>query len=337
MSDHQKDNTILNVDRLNTWFFTRAGIVKSVRDVSFSLKKGEVLGIVGESGSGKSVTGMSIMGLIEPPGRIVSGSITFQGTELTTLSFDEMRRYRGRRIAMIFQNPLMTLNPVLTIRDQMFEAISEHDNVPKKDLEARALEALKAVGIPSPEERLSRYPHEFSGGMRQRIVIAIALLHNPDLIIADEPTTALDVSIQAQIIHKMRELIDGMGRAMIWVSHDIATLSELSDRIMVMYAGAVMETGTTAEIISAPRHPYTVKLLESLPSRNVPGKPLKQIQGNMPSLIDIGPGCPFRSRCERALDACSEPVEVSAMSATHFVSCRNPHDASENKHAGAAE
>ena len=313
-----------DVTGLNTWFFTRAGTFKSVRDVSFSLRRGEVLGIVGESGSGKSVTGMSIMGQVDEPGRIVSGSITLDGEELTTLSFDEMRHYRGKRIAMVFQNPLMTLNPLMRVRDQMFEAISEHEAASHAEMQARCIEALRSVGIPSPEERLSAYPHELSGGMRQRVVIAIALLLNPDLIIADEPTTALDVTIQAQIIHQMRRQIDERGLGMIWITHDLATLSELADRILVMYAGAMMETGTTADIIGSPRHPYTNKLLESVPSRNVPGERLRQIRGSMPSLLSLGSGCPFMGRCEYATDECAEGVAERVFSPTHRVWCNHP-------------
>jgi peptide/nickel transport system ATP-binding protein len=312
------------VDGLNTWFFTRVGTFKSVRDVSFSLRRGEVLGIVGESGSGKSVTGMSIMGQVDEPGRIVSGSIKLDGEELTALSFDEMRHYRGKRIAMVFQNPLMTLNPLMRVRDQMFEAISEHGPASQADMQARCIEALRSVGIPSPEERLSAYPHELSGGMRQRVVIATALLLNPDLIIADEPTTALDVTIQAQIIYQMRRQIDERGLGMIWITHDLATLSELADRILVMYAGAMMETGTTADIIGSPRHPYTRKLLESVPSRNVPGEKLRQIRGSMPSLLSLGAGCPFMGRCEFATEACAEGVAERVLSPTHRVWCNHP-------------
>ena len=318
-------DSILQIENLNTWFHTRQGDVKSVRNVSFEIAKGEVLGIVGESGSGKSVTGMSIMGQIDDPGEIVSGSIKFKGKELTDLSFDEMRHLRGKEIAMIFQNPLMTLNPVLRIRDQMFEAIAEHETVSRAEKEDRCIKALEAVGIPSPAERLDKYPHEFSGGMRQRIVIATALLHEPDLIIADEPTIALDVTIQAQIIFKVRQLIDDLGRAMIWISHDLATLSELADRVMVMYAGTTMEIGTTAEIIGSPRHPYTRKLLESLPSRNTPGERLQQIRGNMPSLVDIGPGCPFASRCDRVVDKCREAITPQQLTQSHAIWCCNPH------------
>jgi peptide/nickel transport system ATP-binding protein len=312
------------VDGLNTWFFTRMGIFKSVRDVSFDVRRGEVLGIVGESGSGKSVTGMSIMGQVEEPGRIVSGLIELDGEDLTALSFDQMRSYRGRRIAMVFQNPLMTLNPLMRIGDQMYEAISEHETASRDQMRVRAIDALRSVGIPSPEERLTAYPHELSGGMRQRVVIATALLLNPDLIIADEPTTALDVTIQAQIIHQMRRQINERGLGMIWISHDLATLSELADRILVMYAGAMMESGTTADIIGAPRHPYTRKLLESVPSRNVPGERLKQIRGTMPSLLSLGAGCPFMGRCEYATGACAEGVPERVLSPSHRVWCHHP-------------
>jgi len=314
------------VDGLNTWFFTRQGVVKSVRDISFDLRRGEVLGIVGESGSGKSVTGMSIMGQIDDPGRIVSGSIALDGEELTAFTFEEMRRYRGRKIAMVFQNPLMTLNPLMRVRDQMYEAISEHEDISRKEMHDRCIEVLKAVGIPSPEERLDAYPHEMSGGMRQRVVIATALLLGPDMIIADEPTTALDVTIQAQIIYHIRRQIDERGLGMIWISHDLSTLSELADRILVMYAGAMMEIGTTEDIIGSPRHPYTRKLLDSVPSRNTPGERLRQIPGNMPSLLSLAKGCPFASRCERATEVCSEPVPATELSATHRIWCYHPFE-----------
>jgi len=323
MSDRPADTPLLEVDRLNTWFHTRAGVVKSVRDVSFTVGRGEVVGVVGESGSGKSVTGLSILGLIDAPGRVESGAIRFEGRDLTNLSEAELRAYRGARIAMIFQNPMMTLNPVLRIGDQIAEALTEHEQLSRSELRARCIAALEAVGIPSPEERLKAYPHEFSGGMRQRIVIAIALVTRPDLIIADEPTTALDVTIQAQIIHQTRKLIDETGTGLIWISHDLATLSELADRIVVMYAGSVVETGTTAEIIGNPRHPYTRQLLESVPSRNQPGKPLRQIPGIMPSLISLGNGCPFASRCDRRIEGCTSPIPAAKLTDTRTVSCIN--------------
>jgi peptide/nickel transport system ATP-binding protein len=317
-------DVFFEIENLNTWFFTRQGVFKSVRGISFDLRRGEVLGIVGESGSGKSVTGMSIMGQIDEPGRIVSGSIKLNGEELTHLSFEEMRRYRGKRIAMIFQNPLMTLNPLMRISDQMFEAISEHENVSRREMRERCIAVLQAVGIPSPEERLDAYPHELSGGMRQRIVIATALLLGPEMIIADEPTTALDVTIQAQIIYHIRRQIDERGLGMIWISHDLATLSELADRIMVMYAGTTMEVGTSEEIIGSARHPYTRKLLESVPSNNIPGQKLKQIPGNMPSLLSLGEGCPFANRCERATEICGTELKATQLSPTHRIWCHHP-------------
>jgi peptide/nickel transport system ATP-binding protein len=315
---------LLEVENLNTWFYTRKGVVKSVRDVSFTVAKGEVVGVVGESGSGKSVTGLSIMGLIDAPGKIVSGAIRFNGQDLTKLSDEQLRHYRGAKIAMIFQNPMMTLNPVHTVGAQMAEAISEHEKLPKEEIHRRCIDALKAVGIPSPEERLKAYPHEFSGGMRQRIVIATALVTRPDLIVADEPTTALDVTIQAQIIHQTRKLIDETGTGMIWVSHDLATVSELADRVVVMYAGTILEIGTTDEIITAPKHPYTQQLLNSVPSRNTPGQPLYQIPGIMPSLMSLGEGCAFASRCNRRQPECDKPVPAVSYSATQTVRCINP-------------
>ncbi len=314
----------LIVNNLNTWFYTREGIVKAVRDVSFVLKKGEILGIVGESGSGKSVTGMSIMGLVDDPGRIVSGSIRLGETELTELDFEEMRHIRGVKISMVFQNPLMVLNPVHRVGDQMMEAVSEHLDIPRHEIKQQCIEKLDAVGIPAPRERFSDYPHELSGGMRQRIVIATALLLNPDVIIADEPTTALDVTIQAQIIHQTRRLIDNFERGMIWITHDLSTLSELADHILVMYAGSVLEQGTTREIISAPRNPYTQQLLSSIPSNNSPGEELFQIPGTMPSLIGLGDGCPFANRCVRMIDRCRQPIEKQQITSTHTLWCCNP-------------
>ncbi|TKA97481.1 ABC transporter ATP-binding protein [Cereibacter changlensis] len=318
-----EDRPLLEVDRLNTVFHTRAGTIRPVRNVSFTVARGEVLGVVGESGSGKSVTGLSILGLIDKPGEIESGAIRLNGRDLVGLPEAEMRRIRGAKIAMIFQNPMMTLNPLERIGYQIAEALSEHESLSRRELRERCVAALQAVGIPSPEERLDAYPHQFSGGMRQRIVIAAALVTGPDLIIADEPTTALDVTIQAQIIHQMRQLIDQIGAGMIWISHDLATLSELADRIVVMYAGTVVETGATAEIIGAPRHPYTRKLLDSVPSRNTPGAALAQIQGIMPSLLTIGEGCPFASRCDRRVDGCARPIPATKLSATRTVWCIN--------------
>ncbi len=245
----------LEVRNLRTHFATRAGVVKAVDDVSFTVRRGEVLGLVGESGSGKSVTGFSIIGLVDPPGRIVDGAILYQGRELTTLPEREMRSLRGNRIAMIFQDPMMTLNPVLRIDTQMIEAVRAHTKVSHAEARARSRDALGMVGIPSPEERLSAYPHQFSGGMRQRVAIAIALLHKPDLLIADEPTTALDVTIQAQILSEVQRLAAEHGTALIWITHDLSVIAGLADRIAVMYAGRIVETGDAAAVLDAPAAP----------------------------------------------------------------------------------
>ena len=295
---------VLQVFDLATHFFTKAGVVKAVDGVSFSLAPGEVLGLVGESGSGKSVTGFSLIGLVDAPGRIVSGSVRLEDRELVGLPNDALRRVRGRRIAMVFQDPMMTLNPVLTIAAQMRLAIAAHEPVSRSAARARSIAALATVGLPDPARRLDAYPHQFSGGMRQRVAIAIALLHRPAVIIADEPTTALDVSIQAQILAEMRHLVSELGTALIWISHDLAVVSALSHRIAVMYAGRIVEEGPTALVLAAPRHPYTRGLLDSLPSRAEHGRDLRQIPGQTPSLLSPPEGCPFRPRCPRASAAC---------------------------------
>ncbi len=300
------DAPILEVSELTTQFHTRAGVVKAVDGVSFSLHKGEIIGLVGESGSGKSVTGFSLIGLVDPPGRIVSGSVKLDGQELVGLSPAALRKVRGARIAMVFQDPMMTLNPVLTIGQQMQLALNAHEKLSKAAARARSAEALTRVGIPDAEARLDAYPHQFSGGMRQRVAIAIALLHGTRVIVADEPTTALDVSIQAQILSEMRELAREMGTALVWISHDLSTVSALADRILVMYAGRIVEEGPTAQVLRSPRHPYTAGLLRSLPAMAEPGTDLEQIPGTTPSLLNLPQGCPFRPRCDRATDLCSE-------------------------------
>ena len=302
---------VLSVDGLHTHFFTKAGVVKSVDNVSFQVGRGEVLGIVGESGSGKSVTGFSIMGLVDPPGRVVSGSIRFGGRDLVGLPEPEMRALRGRRIAMIFQDPMMTLNPVLRIDTQMIEAITAHERVEAESARQRARDALGMVGIPSPEERLKAYPHQFSGGMRQRVAIAIALLHHPELIIADEPTTALDVTIQAQILYEVQRLVSEQNTAMIWITHDLSVVAGLADRVCVMYAGRVVESGSVADVIDRSLHPYTHGLIGSVPSRNPRGRPLAQIPGMAPTPSDMPAGCAFRPRCPHAAEDCgAEPPNV---------------------------
>jgi peptide/nickel transport system ATP-binding protein len=304
---------LLQVRHLRTEFATRDGVLPAVGDVSFDLARGEVLGLVGESGSGKSVTGFSILGLIDPPGRVASGSIVFAGEELIGASPERMRALRGKRIAMIFQDPMMTLNPVLSIETQMVETVLAHDRVSRDAARARSLEALGRVGIASAAQRLRQYPHQFSGGMRQRVAIAIALLHHPELIIADEPTTALDVTVQGQILYEMQKLTRESGTALIWITHDLAVVAGLADRIAVMYAGRIVEVGDAAAVLDAPRHPYTRGLLDSVPAATVPGQRLRQISGSTPSLLRLGAGCAFRERCPRAGPACGTMPELTAL------------------------
>ena len=295
---------LLDVRDLTTHFFTKAGVVKAVDGVSFSVRAGEIVGLVGESGSGKSVTGFSILGLIDPPGRIVSGSVKFEGTELVGRVPRDVRAIRGRRIAMVFQDPSTTLNPVLSVGRQMRLALAAHERLSAKAASARSVEVLTQVGIPDARRRLEAYPHQFSGGMRQRVAIAIALLNRPALIVCDEPTTALDVSIQAQVLAEMKTLAATLGTAMIWISHDLATVSSLASRLLVMYAGRIIEEGGVAEVLRAPRHPYTRGLLDSLPAIATPGQELRQIRGTTPSLLKLAPGCAFRPRCDHASAAC---------------------------------
>ncbi|MDU8942087.1 ABC transporter ATP-binding protein [Ovoidimarina sediminis] len=313
----------LEVSGLKTHFFTRAGVVKAVDGVDFSVARGEVMGLVGESGSGKSITGFSILGLIDPPGRIVEGSIRFNGTELASAPESQLQALRGNKIAMIFQDPMMTLNPVLRIDTQMIEAITAHEDVSKADAWARSRDALGLVGIPSPEERLRAYPHQLSGGMRQRVAIAIAFLNRPDLIIADEPTTALDVTIQAQIIHEAQKLTRQTGTAMIWITHDLAVVAGLADRISVMYAGRIVEQGGTDDVIDRPLHPYTIGLLGSVPTANSRGQRLYQIEGMTPNMLALPEGCAFAPRCRRASDACKTEPAIRDL-AGRRIRCMHP-------------
>ena len=313
----------LVVDGLTTRFATRGGTVTPVDGVSLSIQPGQVLGLVGESGSGKSLTGYSIMGLVDAPGRIESGSIRLNGRELFGLPAEEMRKIRGNRIAMIFQDPMMTLNPVLSIETQMLETVLAHDAVPREEARRRAIEALGLVGIASPAERLAQYPHQFSGGMRQRVAIAIALLHRPDLIIADEPTTALDVTVQGQILYEMQRLVRESGAALVWITHDLAVVAGLADRVAVMYAGRIVEQGSTTEVLDAPLHPYARGLLDSVPAANAAGGRLRQIPGMAPSLAHLPAGCAFRDRCEYADGACRTVPEMSQR-ASRQVRCHHP-------------
>jgi peptide/nickel transport system ATP-binding protein len=317
-------SAVLEVDGLRMHFFTKAGVVKAVDDVSFRVERGKVLGLVGESGSGKSMTGYSIMGLVEPPGRVVSGRILLGGRDLATLDEEAWRGLRGNRVAMIFQDPMMTLNPVLRIDTQMVEAVLAHHDVSRESALARCREALVRVGIASPDERLRNYPHQFSGGMRQRVAIAIAWLNGPDLIIADEPTTALDVTIQGQILAEMQKLCRESGTALLWITHDLSVIAGLADDVCVMYAGRIVESGPVDQVLDAPMHPYTRGLIDSVPSRNPRGRPLAQIPGMTPSLMALGEACAFRERCARAQEACRAAPMITAPHANRTLRCVNP-------------
>ncbi|MCI2393874.1 ABC transporter ATP-binding protein [Aliiroseovarius sediminis] len=298
-------NAALDVQGLTTRFATRGDAVTAVNDVSFTVQKGRILGLVGESGSGKSVTGFSIMGLIDAPGEVAAGKVMVDGQDLRALSDEDMRKMRGNRVAMVFQDPMMTLNPVLRVGDQMAMAVRVHRKMSKAAALKEAQRALETVGIPSPEERLRAYPHQLSGGMRQRVAIAMALLHRPSVIIADEATTALDVSIQGQILAEVRDLADQTGAAIVWITHDLGVVSSLADDICVMYAGRIVERGTAQQVIDHPRHPYTQGLLDSIPALHEPGKHLPQIPGSTPQLSRLPQGCPFRPRCPRATEICA--------------------------------
>jgi peptide/nickel transport system ATP-binding protein len=315
--------SLLDVTDLQTEFATRDGVLRAVQGVSFSLDRGKVLGLVGESGSGKSVTGFSILGLIDPPGRIAGGSVKFDGRELVGAAEERLRALRGKRIAMIFQDPMMTLNPVLSVETQMVETVLAHEKVTRQAARARAVDALDRVGIASPQERLAQYPHQFSGGMRQRVAIAIALLHSPDLIIADEPTTALDVTVQGQILYEMQKLVREVGSALIWITHDLAVIAGLADRVAVMYAGRIVEEGEVDDVLDAPAHPYTRGLLDSVPANNAGGGRLNQIPGMTPSALKLAPGCAFRERCRYAAERCAGMPELAPLGARR-VRCHFP-------------
>lgn len=316
-------DAILSVEELQTHFFTRAGVLKAVDGVSFSVGKGRILGLVGESGSGKSVTGYSILRLVDAPGKIVGGRILLKGKDLAALDPEAMRQTRGAVISMIFQDPMMTLNPVLKIGTQMVAAIKAHVKISTADARKQARDALALVGIPAPDERLDVYPHHLSGGMRQRVAIAIALLHKPAVIIADEPTTALDVSIQSQILAEVRRLADQTGTAFVWVTHDLSVVSSLADDIAVMYAGRIVESGETAAVLAHPKHPYTAGLMASVPSQAERGQKLVQIKGSTPSLAHLPEGCSFRPRCPRATDICKTMPALLPLGDTE-VRCHHP-------------
>ncbi|WP_404405834.1 ABC transporter ATP-binding protein [Jeotgalibacillus malaysiensis] len=314
---------VLEVRDLEVTFKTYGGTVQAVRGVNFDVYKGETLAIVGESGSGKSVTSSAIMGLIpSPPGEIKRGNVQFKGKDLTKLSKKNMREIRGVDISMIFQDPMTALNPTLKIGDQLTEGIRQHQKLSKAQANEKALEMMKLVGIPNPEERLKQYPHQFSGGMRQRIVIAIALMCEPELLIADEPTTALDVTIQAQILELFEEIQKKTGVSIILITHDLGVVAKIAHRIAVMYAGKIVEIGTKREVFYQPEHPYTQGLLNSVPRLDLKGKPLEPIEGTPPDLFSPPAGCPFAARCPHAMFVCEKVVpQAERLSETHQADC----------------
>jgi len=302
------DEVILQVKDLKTYFNVDEGVVKAVDGVSFELHRSETLGIVGESGSGKSVTNLSIINLIPtPPGKIVGGEVLFHGTDLLKLPPSEIRHIRGNKISMIFQDPMTSLNPFLRISTQMIETIQLHQGLDKKAAKEKAIEMLKLAGIPAPEKRIDQYPHQFSGGMRQRVMIAMALSCNPEILIADEPTSALDVTIQAQILELIKELTRKLGTAVILITHSLGVVAGMCDTICVMYAGRIVERGPTEDIFEAPKHPYTMGLIRSVPRLDQETKMrLYSIPGQPPNVIDLPDCCPFYPRCEQAMDICRE-------------------------------
>ncbi len=297
-------STILELRDVSVEFPTRRGTLKALNEVSFSIAAGEVVGVVGESGAGKSLTGAAIIGLLEPPGRISSGEVLLSGRRIDNLSDDQMRLIRGREIGAIFQDPLTSLNPLYTVGHQLTETIVTHLPVTWSQARNRAIELLESTGIPAARERIDHYPHQFSGGMRQRVVIALALAAEPKLIVADEPTTALDVSIQAQIIDLLKKLCREQGAAVMLITHDMGVIAETADRMVVMYAGRVVEIGNVRDVIHAPSHPYTVGLMGSIPSVHQHVERLVQIDGTMPRLNAIPPGCAFNPRCPKVMPQC---------------------------------
>ena len=312
----EQREVILDVRDLRVEFHTEEGVVHAVNGISYQLHKGETLGIVGESGCGKSVSVLSIMRLLPVPPAVIHGSILFNGRDLLQLSEDEMRKVRGAQIGMVFQDPLTSLNPVLTIGYQLMEPLQLHLGMSKEEARKRAAELLEMVGIPEASERLDDYPHQFSGGMRQRVMIAMAMACNPPLLIADEPTTALDVTIQAQIVDLMKQLRDEIGMSLIWITHDLGVVAGLAERVIVMYAGFIVEEALIDDLYENPRHPYTKALLNSLPRMDgSPGEKLESIEGLPPDLLTLPPGCPFAPRCKFAREICFEkrpPLEEIA-------------------------
>ena len=316
--------TLLEVKNLKTHFFTMEGVVKAVDGVSYELNEGETLGLVGESGCGKSVSALSVMRLIpDPPGKIIDGEILLDGEDILKIDMEGMREVRGAKIAMVFQEPMTSLNPVLTVERQITETLQLHMGMSKLESQRESVNLLTRVGIPDPEIRIKQYPHQFSGGMRQRVMIAMALSCNPRLIIADEPTTALDVTIQAQILDLMKSLTTELGVALIVITHNLGVVARYADRVNIMYAGKVIERGEAREIYSNPRHPYTVGLLRSVPRLDLPRRAkLDPIEGQPPDLINLPPGCAFRERCRWAIDKCAtDTPELVETSDGHLSAC----------------
>ena len=316
--------TLLEVKNLKTHFFTMEGVVKAVDGVSYELNEGETLGLVGESGCGKSVSALSVMRLIpDPPGKIIDGEILLDGEDILKIDMEGMREVRGAKIAMVFQEPMTSLNPVLTVERQITETLQLHMGMSKLESQRESVNLLTRVGIPDPEIRIKQYPHQFSGGMRQRVMIAMALSCNPRLIIADEPTTALDVTIQAQILDLMKSLTTELGVALIVITHNLGVVARYADRVNIMYAGKVIERGEAREIYSNPRHPYTVGLLRSVPRLDLPRRAkLDPIEGQPPDLINLTPGCAFRERCRWAIDKCAtDTPELVETSDGHLSAC----------------
>ena len=339
MEKQTQKQHLLDVEDLHTSFFTPAGEVKAVNGVSFNLDRGKVLGIVGESGSGKSVTAYSIMQILAPTGKIVSGSIKLDGQELVNAGETVMKTVRGNKISIIFQDPMTSLNPTYTIGHQLMEAIMLHTDRDRKQAQERALEMLRLVNVNEPEKRLKQYPYEFSGGMRQRVMIAMALACEPDILIADEPTTALDVTIQAQILELMKSLQKELGMAIIMITHDLGVVAQMCDEVIVMYAGSICEQGTADEIFYNPRHEYTKGLMRSIPTADTAGSKLQPITGTPIDLLCMPKGCPFAPRCDNAMKICLEyPCERMLLNKDHMSACwMNVKDSMESKAVNTKE
>jgi oligopeptide/dipeptide ABC transporter ATP-binding protein len=316
-----ENDVLLRVQDLQTHFKTRAGLVRAVDGVSFDVPAGASVGIVGESGSGKSVTSLSIMRLVSPPGFLAGGRVLFGGRDLAALSEREVREIRGRDLALVFQDPMSALNPVYSVGKQIAEALRAHQKLTRQEATDRAVELLAMVGIPAPERRVHEYPHKLSGGMRQRVTIAMALANEPSLLILDEPTTALDVTIQAQILDLVRDLRRRVNTAVLLISHDIGVVAELCEQVVVMYGGRVMERGSLDQVTKDPRHPYTVGLLDSIPTPEMKGRRLRTIGGTVPNPLRMPPGCPFQPRCPKAMDICSTPPALSPAGDGRQIAC----------------